>query len=74
MAVTASLRPTKRITFPQVNGGITKAMPGIANSYFRYPRRAPSVCGMTSVPYALGAFRRESFNDPDPGLFTAPPA
>jgi hypothetical protein len=33
-------------------------MPGIANKYFRIARRAPSVCGMTSAPYALGVFRR----------------
>src|ERR1700728_4918724 len=33
-------------------------MPGIANKYFRIARRALSVCGMTSAPYALGVFRR----------------
>jgi hypothetical protein len=33
-------------------------MPGIANKYFRIGRHAPSVCGMTSAPYALGVSRR----------------
>ena len=49
-------------------------MPGIADSYLRYPRRAPSVCGVTSVPYALGVFRRLAApvqeEDGDDGEFT----
>lgn len=50
-------------------------MPGIANKYFRIHRRAPSVCGMTSAPYALGVFRRPAAapaggRDGDGGEFT----
>jgi 2-keto-4-pentenoate hydratase/2-oxohepta-3-ene-1,7-dioic acid hydratase in catechol pathway len=44
--------------FGQVSEGITEVMPGIVNKYFRIARHAPSVCGMTSAPYALGVFRR----------------
>jgi hypothetical protein len=47
------------MAFGQVSEGITEAMPGIANKYFRIVRHAPSVCGMTSAPCALGVvFRR----------------
>src|SRR6202020_510243 len=56
-----SCRPGTAIVFAafqQVSAGITEVMPGIANKYFRIARHAPSVCGMTSAPYALGVFRR----------------
>jgi Fumarylacetoacetate (FAA) hydrolase family len=46
------------MAFGQVREGITEVMPGIVNKYFRIARHAPSVCGMTSAPYALGVFRR----------------